>query len=112
MILRNVTLDTSTQEGRDVCEKTASDFRVEVSVMRENREEWNQPVKEYLEALSLLQRRILFLLAESHDKREICEILHITDSHYDNSYKRMMADERIKPLRPLAEGKNYAVIER
>ena len=69
----------------------------------ENKEEWRPEVKEYLEKLSPLQRRIAFLLSDENTPEEICEELHITMKHFENSMKRILADERIRPLRTLVE---------
>lgn len=69
----------------------------------ENKEEWRREVKEYLKKLSPLQRKIAFLMSDNNTPDEICEELHITMKHFENSLKRILADERIKILRPLVE---------
>lgn len=82
----------------------ASDKTVESEVFKEeSKEEWRSEVKEYLDNLSPLQRKIAFLLSDNNTPDEICEELHITMKHFDNSLKRILADERIRPLRSLVE---------
>ena len=82
----------------------AGNNTVESEVFKEGkREEWRSEVKEYLDNLSPLQRKIAFLLSDNNTPDEICEELHITMKHFDNSLKRILADERIRPLRTLIE---------
>lgn len=84
----------------------ADDFTVEKELFEKyKREEWRKEVKEYLNSLSPLQRKIVLLLSNNDTPTEICEELHITIKHFQNSMKRILSDERIKPLRPLVERK-------
>lgn len=69
----------------------------------EEKKEWRKEVNEYLNSLSPLQRKIAFLISDNNAPNEICEELHITINHFENSMKRILDDERIKPLRPLVE---------
>lgn len=91
-------------EETTIGDVTAGNNTVESEVFKEEkREEWRSEVKEYLDNLSPLQRKIAFLLSDNNTPDEICEELHITMKHFDNSLKRILADERIRPLRPLIE---------
>ena len=76
---------------------------IEGELFKEEKEEWRKEVKEYLKKLSPLQRKIAFLLSDNNTPDEICEELHITMQHFENSVKRILADERIRPLRSLVE---------
>lgn len=77
---------------------------VESEIFQEDEENnWRDEVKEYLNNLSPLQRKIAFLLSDDNTPDEICKELHITMKHFENSVKRILADERIRPLRPLIE---------
>ena len=76
---------------------------VESEIFKEKNEEWRREVKEYLEKLSPLQRKIAFLMSDNNTPDEICEELHITMKHFENSLKRILSDERIKILRPIVE---------
>jgi RNA polymerase sigma factor (sigma-70 family) len=91
-------------EETTIGDVTAGNNTVESEVFKEEkREEWKSEVKEYLDNLSPLQRKIAFLLSDNNTPDEICEELHITMKHFDNSLKRILADERIGPLRSLVE---------
>lgn len=76
---------------------------VESEIFKEKKEEWRREVKEYLEKLSPLQRKIAFLMSDNNTPDEICEELHITMKHFENSLKRILSDERTKILRPIVE---------
>ena len=91
-------------DGSTLRDVIAGDFTIEKEVIeKKKREEWRKEVEEYLNNLSPLQRKIAFLLSDNSTPDEICEELHITVKHFKNSMKRILADERIKPLRPLVE---------
>ena len=105
VIIKPLTLDATTEEGREIRDTVASDFRIENIFTKETEDEWHQEVKDYLEKLSPLQHEIIMMLANNYTKDEICEILHIEHSHYNNLLKRITADEKIKPLRSLMGGR-------
>lgn len=94
------------EESLTIGDIVADDKTIESEVFKEERDEWRREVKEYLKKLSPLQRQIAFLLSDNNTPDEICEELHITMKHFENSVKRIFADERIKPLRPLVEKGN------
>lgn len=102
----SISIDTpiSDDENSTIGDMIADEFSVEKELFeKEKREEWRREVIEYLDGLSPLQRKIAFLLSDNNTPNEICEELHITIKHFENSMKRILADERIKPLRPLVE---------
>lgn len=102
----SISIDTpiSDDENCTIGDILADDFTIEKKIFEENKkEEWRKEVNEYLNSLSPLQRKIAFLLSDNNTPSEICEELHITIKHFENSMKRILADERIKPLRPLVE---------
>lgn len=107
VIVPDVRLDaplSDEDEETTIGDVTAGNNTVESEVFKEEkREEWRSEVKEYLDNLSPLQRKIAFLLSDNNTPDEICEELHITMKHFDNSLKRILADERIRPLRTLIE---------
>lgn len=107
IIISNVSLDATTDDGIDICEKISSSFSIEEELINkdDNNETFHQVVINYLNDLSPLQRKILLFLVDERTSDEICEELHITYNHYKNCIKRIMSDEKIKPLRRLAEGK-------
>ena len=107
VIVPDVRLDAplnDEDEETTIGDVTAGNNTVESEVFKEEKiEEWRSEVKEYLDNLSPLQRKIAFLLSDNSTPDEICEELHITMKHFDNSLKRILADERIRPLRSLVE---------
>lgn len=107
VIVPDVRLDAplnDEDEETTIGDITAGNDTVESEIFKEEkREEWRSEVKEYLDNLSPLQRKIAFLLSDNNTLDEICEELHITMKHFDNSLKRILADERIRPLRSLVE---------
>ena len=101
-----LSLDEKVGNGEDdmtVGDTVADKKTIEGEIFKEEREEWRKEVKEYLKRLSPLQRQIAFLLSYENTPQEICEELHITMKHFENSLKRILADERIRPLRALVE---------
>lgn len=102
----SISIDTpiGNDENYTIGDMIADDFTIDKELFEEDeREEWRKEVIEYLNSLSPLQRKIAFLLSDNNTPGEICEELHITMKHYENSMKRILADEKIKPLRPLVE---------
>lgn len=96
IIIKSLTLDATTEEGREISETVESNFRIENIFMGET--EWHQEVKDYLNNLSPLQRKIIMMIANKYNKDEICSILHIEPTHYDNLLKKIRSDEKTKPL--------------
>jgi RNA polymerase sigma factor (sigma-70 family) len=103
----SISIDTPIGDDDERCtigDMIADDFTIEKELFEKNEEEeWRKEVNEYLNSLSPLQRKIAFLLSDNNTPSEICEELHITIKHFENSMKRILADERIKLLRPLVE---------
>lgn len=102
----SVSIDTpiSDEENVTIGDMIADPFTIEKALFeKDKREEWRKEVNAYLNSLSPLQRNIAILLSDNNTPAEICEELHITIKHFENSMKRILADERIKPLRPLVE---------
>lgn len=93
----------NSEDNVTIGETIADKNTIESELFEEKKEEWRREIKEYLQKLSPLQRKIAFLLSDNNTPYEICEELHITMQHFENSLKRILADERIKPLRPLVE---------
>ena len=91
------------EDGLTVGDTIGDKETVETKIFKEEKEEWRREVKVYLEKLSPLQRIIAFLMSDNNTPDEICEELHITMKQFENSLKRILADERIKILRPLVE---------
>ena len=105
-VVADIRLDAPIKDGENstygdlVPDKNTVESEV---IGEEKREEWHKEVKKYLESLSPLQRKIAFLLSDNFTPEEICEDLHITMSHYNNSVRRIFAHEKTKILIPLVE---------
>lgn len=102
----SISIDTPIGEDEDytIGDLIADNFSIEKELFKKEKiEEWRKEVYEYLNSLSPLQRKIALLLSDNNTPGEICEELHITIKHFNNSMKRILADEKIKPLRPLME---------
>ena len=102
----SISIDTpiGDDENCTIGDMIASDFSIEKELFeKDKREEWSEEANMYLDSLSPLQRKIAFLLSDNNTPNEICEELHITLKHFENSMKRILADERIRSLRPLVE---------
>lgn len=102
----SISIDTpiGDDENLTIGDIIADDFMIEKELFeKEEREEWRKEVKDYLKRLSPLQREIAFLLSDNNTPEEICEELNITLKHFYNSLKRILSDEKIKPLRSLLE---------
>lgn len=80
---------------------TAGTNTVESQIFVEGQDDWHIEVREYLNALSPMQRQIALMIAYGYTLQEICDELHITKSHYNNSVKRIFSDDKTKILRPL-----------
>ena len=91
------------EDGMTIGETIADKKTTESEIFKEEKEEWRKEVKEYIKKLSPLQKKIAFLLSDNNTPDEICRELHITMQHFENSLKRIFADEKIRPLRPLVE---------
>ena len=100
----SISIDTPVGDDENITigDLIADEKTVEKELFGEKKE-WRKEVNEYLNSLSPLQRKIVFLLSDNNTPSEICEELHITIKHFKNSMKRISADERIKLLRPLVE---------
>lgn len=103
----SISIDTPIGDDENITigDLIASDFSIDKELFEKNEEEWSKEVSIYLNNLSPLQRKIAFLLSYDNSPTEICEELHITIKHFQNSMKRILADEQIKPLRSLVERK-------
>lgn len=113
----NVSLEQKTENDVGWSEKVDSDFKIEEEISKEiglsSDEDFSPEMQKYLKSLSPLQKKIVMKISEGCDKEEICKDLNITVSHYDNSLKRIMSNEKTKPLEPLVERMNrYALKNR
>lgn len=107
-IIPDIRMDAPIKDGENSTygDMIADKNNVESKIFqKDEREEWHREVKDFFASLSPLQREIAFMLSDNYMPDEICEELHISMNHYNNSVKRIFADEKIKILRPLVERK-------
>lgn len=108
--LKPVYINAIDEDGNEFGDKLPSRFNLEDELSEEiglsSEEEWHEEVKEYLKSLSPLQEKIIRMISEKYEREEICEELHITISHYENSLNRITSSEKIKILQPLVERMN------
>lgn len=100
----SISIDTPIGDEESGCtlkDVIAADGTVESEIFKDEETEWRKEVKEYLDSLSPLQRKIAFLLSDEATPDDICRELHITMKHFKNSVERILSDERIRPLRAL-----------
>lgn len=109
---QSISLDMKIEDDIEWSEKVESDFNLDNEISEEfglhsdNEEEWHQEVKDYLNSLSPLQKQIIHLLSINFTPEEICEELHITKKHYNNSFNRMTSSDKIKPMEDMIERMN------
>lgn len=106
IVVPNISLDTPIQndeqsgKSRNVEEVIASKFNIEEFFCEKEKtenERWHPKVRVFLHRLSPLQQEIALLIAYRYDKKEICEVLHITEKVYEHSFK-MICSEKNKQL--------------
>lgn len=105
----SIPIDTPIGDDENITlgDMIADKFSIEKEVFeKNNKEEWRKEVIEFLYGLSPLQRKIALLLSDNNTPDEICEELHITLKHFENSLNRILSDEKIKPLKKLIEKEN------
>lgn len=115
IIIRNVSIDASTEDGIDLCEKVSSDFKVENGIeefiytsLEDILEECSPEMIEYLNIiLSKLQRKVLELIMNDYSKEKIMETLHIDSALYLDSIAAITSKRNTRNLRKaLEENKN------
>lgn len=107
IIIRNISIDTPTEDGVDLREKLSSDFKVENGIkdfsyisLEDILEECSREMGEYLNIiLSKLQRKILELIINDFSKEKIMEILNIDSALYSDSIAAITSNKNTRKLR-------------
>lgn len=99
VIIPNISLDSPSEEGIDLCEKVSSGFNTEDELLEKIDFCFSDKIEEYLKKLSKLQRKIVIYLSEGYKPTEIKQILHITDKDYKDCMKAIQSYEYTKILR-------------
>lgn len=107
IIIRNISIDTPTEDGVDLREKLSSDFKVENGIkdfsyisLEDILEECSREMGEYLNIiLSKLQRKILELIINDFSKEKIMETLNIDSALYSDSIAAITSNKNTRKLR-------------
>lgn len=98
IIISDMPLDAPTDDGIDLCERIASDFKIEDNLSEEIGFSSDDKIEKYLSRLSKRQRKIVLLLADGYSQDEIRELLHISKKEYTDSLLSIRAYENIRIL--------------
>ena len=89
-------LDDVNEKGQSFIETVSSNFDVHKEAFKEK--EYEDKVEKYLNRLSILQKKIVYLMIEGFQKKEILEKLNISDKEYINNIGVIRAYENKKIL--------------
>ena len=107
IIIKNISIDSHTEDGVDLYDKVSSDFEVEHGIedfsftsLEDILEECSQEMREYLNIkLSKLQRKILELIINDFSKEKIMETLNIDSALYLDSIAAITSNKNTRKLR-------------
>lgn len=107
IIIKNISIDSHTEDGVDLYDKVSSDFDVEHGIedfsfmsLEDILEECSQEMREYLNIkLSKLQRKILELIINDFSKEKIMETLNIDSALYSDSIAAITSNKNTRKLR-------------
>lgn len=107
IIIKNISIDSHTEDGVDLYDKVSSDFDVEHGIedfsfmsLEDVLEECSQEMREYLNIkLSKLQRKILELIINDFSKEKIMETLNIDSALYSDSIAAITSNKNTRKLR-------------
>ena len=113
IIIKNVSVDVPNEDGVDLREKIASNFKVESDIkefsyiyLDEMLEDCSLEMKEYSDSiLSNLQRKVLELIVNGYSKEKIMETLNIDSVLYSDSIAAITSNKNTRKLRKAWEGK-------
>ena len=113
IIINNISVDCTVEDGVNLCEKVSSNFKVEEEInefsytyLDELLEDCSKEMREYSnEILSNLQRKILELIINDYSKEIIIETLHIDSALYLDSIAAITSNKNTRNLRKAMGGK-------
>lgn len=113
IIIKNVSIDTPTEDGIDLCEKVTTGTRVENEIdefsytyLDEILEDCSLEMREYSNnILSKLQRKVLELIVNGYSKEKIMEKLNIDSALYSDSIAAITSNKNTRNLRKAWEEK-------
>ena len=90
---------TDSSEERNLLDFIPSDFDTfEEAIKKEDKEQFQKKVQEYIARLSSQQENILNLLMDGYNARDIQKILEISEKEYASHLKDMRSYEKVKTL--------------
>lgn len=98
---QTVSLDNCIEDGTDLNEKIASDFKIEDNLSEEMCLSSDERVDEFLRKLRKTQRDILMLLMQGYTSTEIKEKLKISSKKYLEQFNELTSFENIVTIRRL-----------
>lgn len=93
IIIKNISFDAPAEEGVDLSEKVASNFKTENETIFDF--ETDDNVEIFLKSLSNLQRKVIELKMEDYTPDEIKQILSISDREYNSTMKSIKMNENL-----------------
>lgn len=113
IIIRNIPIDTPTEDGIDLCEKVTTGEKVENEIdefsytyLDEILEDCSLEMREYSNnILSKLQRKVLELIVNGYSKDKIMEKLNIDSALYSDSIAAITSNKNTRNLRKAWEEK-------
>lgn len=99
VIIPSISIDAPTEDGIDICEKVASEFKIEDQLSDEFGFSTNEKIEKYLEKLSSKQKEIAKLIMEGYQSFEIREKLKLAEKRYAAYIKDMSCFEKSIVLR-------------
>ena len=99
IVIQNVSFDAATEDGISLAEK------IPYVENDSNNEELSPQMEEYLNGLSKVQRKILFLLSDGYTKDEIISMLKIDNFLYNDSMMAIKNEKINEKYKCLLGGK-------
>lgn len=96
IIINNISLDSSSDDELEKLERIDSGFDVHRNAFKNSYDD--SKIENYLERLSIKQRKIVSLLLNGYCKKEIMSILHIDSNDYNENLSAIQAYENVKFL--------------
>lgn len=95
VVIPDISMDASTEDGFDLLEKIPSSFKLEECLPEEIGYSSEDKWEKYLSRLSKKQRKIAIFLSEGYKAFEIREFLHMTEKEYAEHMSIIKAYENI-----------------
>lgn len=91
--------DPATDDGETFIKDIIPDKKtVETEIFQENENCYSEKIRVYLEKLTILQRKVLKLIVDGFEPKEIRNKLHINQEQYNDSIKGIHTYENISVL--------------